>query len=69
MYNGVLTPGKELIESFMMEVHADSIMELKAWSEDDAESNRELRRIVSRGTEPLSPRPVAEIRKHSQPGQ
>ncbi|KAG6455668.1 hypothetical protein O3G_MSEX009335 [Manduca sexta] len=59
---------KELIESFMKEVHDDGVTELRPWSVEDPEYNRHLRRIVSRGTEPLSPRPVAETRKHSQPG-
>ncbi|XP_063825984.1 uncharacterized protein LOC135075475 [Ostrinia nubilalis] len=37
-------------------------------SASDPEHNRELRRIVSRGTEPLSPRAAAEPKRHSQPG-
>ncbi|XP_030029822.2 protein real-time isoform X1 [Manduca sexta] len=68
-YAANIAKGKELIESFMKEVHDDGVTELRPWSVEDPEYNRHLRRIVSRGTEPLSPRPVAETRKHSQPDQ
>lgn len=61
--------GKELIESFMAEVHADGVKELKPWNHADPKHNRELRRVVSRGTEPLSPRSPAEPRRLSLPGQ
>lgn len=52
----------------MKEVYADGVKDLRPWDPSDSGYNRELRRIVSRGTEPLSPRPVAEAKKHSQPG-
>lgn len=68
-YAANIAKGKELIESFMMEVHADGIKELTPWTAGDPHNNRELRRIVSRGTEPLSPRPLAETRQQSIPDQ
>ncbi|KAL0882804.1 hypothetical protein ABMA27_016350 [Loxostege sticticalis] len=68
-YSANIAKGKELIESFMKEVHADGVTTLRPWSADDPEYNRELRRIVSRGTEPLSPRTNPEPKRHSQPDQ
>ncbi|XP_038220581.1 protein real-time [Zerene cesonia] len=68
-YAANIAKGKELIEVFMREVHADGVRELPAWCASDAARNRELRRAVSRGAEPLSPRPAAEARRHSVPDQ
>ncbi|XP_050684538.1 protein real-time [Leptidea sinapis] len=67
-YAANISKGKELIESFMAEVHADGVRELPVWRTSDPRGNRELRRVVSRGTEPLSPRPAADAKKHSVPG-
>ncbi|KAI8437187.1 hypothetical protein MSG28_010514 [Choristoneura fumiferana] len=67
-YSSNIAKGKELIESFMKEVEADGIHELKPWKKDDPAHNRELRRIVSRNTEPLSPRANTEPTRLSQPG-
>ncbi|CAG4982618.1 unnamed protein product [Colias eurytheme] len=55
-YAANIAKGKELIEVFMREVHADGVRELPVWSAGAAARNRELRRAVSRGAEPLSPR-------------
>ncbi|XP_073956386.1 real-time [Choristoneura fumiferana] len=68
-YSSNIAKGKELIESFMKEVEADGIHELKPWKKDDPAHNRELRRIVSRNTEPLSPRANTEPTRLSQPDQ
>ncbi|CAF4931762.1 unnamed protein product [Pieris macdunnoughi] len=66
-YASNIAKGKELIEEFMKEVYNDGVKELKPWTSSDPSLNRELRRVVSRGTEPLSPRPAAETKKHSLP--
>ncbi|KAJ0176383.1 hypothetical protein K1T71_007562 [Dendrolimus kikuchii] len=68
-YASNIAKGKELIESFMSEVFADGINDLRPWNQHDPAHNRYLRRIVSRGTEPLSPRALPETRKHAQPDQ
>lgn len=68
-YASNIAKGKELIEVFMKEVYQSGLTDLSAWSAEDPSYNRELRRILSRGTEPLSPRPVPEVRKHTQPDQ
>ncbi|XP_052753438.1 protein real-time isoform X2 [Galleria mellonella] len=68
-YAANIAKGKELIESFMLEVHADGIKELKPWKVDTPGHNAELRRIVSRGAEPMSPTAVTEPKRHSQPDQ
>lgn len=62
-------PGKELIESFMAEVLADGVKDLQPWRAGELTRNRELRRVVSRGTEPLSPRAAPEAPRLSQPGK
>ncbi|KPJ15460.1 Protein real-time [Papilio machaon] len=67
-YASNIAKGKELIESFMQEVFADGVTELQPWVADQPAQNRELRRIVSRGAEPLSPLPAQDLSKHSQPG-
>ncbi|CAG9561602.1 unnamed protein product [Danaus chrysippus] len=66
-YAANIAKGKELIEIFMQGVHEDGVKELKPWSASDPRNNRELRRVVSRGTEPLSPRPAADAKRHSIP--
>lgn len=53
----------------MKEVHATGVKDLRPWDASSPAQNRELRRVVSRNTEPLSPGPVAEPKKHSIPGQ
>ncbi|XP_045536545.1 protein real-time isoform X1 [Papilio machaon] len=68
-YASNIAKGKELIESFMQEVFADGVTELQPWVADQPAQNRELRRIVSRGAEPLSPLPAQDLSKHSQPDQ
>ncbi|XP_034832335.1 protein real-time [Maniola hyperantus] len=68
-YAANIAKGKELIEEFMKEVTAAGIADLRPWKASDPAHNRELRRVVSRGTEPLSPRPIAETKKHSIPDQ
>ncbi|XP_041978967.1 protein real-time isoform X2 [Aricia agestis] len=66
-YAANISKGKELIEVFMKEVEAEGVESLRPWCADEPAANRALRRVVSRNTEPLSPRPVHEPRKHSQP--
>ncbi|OWR53158.1 real-time [Danaus plexippus plexippus] len=67
-YAANIAKGKELIEIFMQGVHEDGVKDLKPWSASDPRNNRELRRVVSRGTEPLSPLPAADAKRHSLPG-
>ncbi|KOB72297.1 SEC14-like protein 1, partial [Operophtera brumata] len=67
-YAANIAKGKELIESFMVEVNDDGVRHLDPWSSKHPEQNRYLRKIVSRGTEPLSPSVTTEARSHSQPG-
>ncbi|KPI95778.1 Protein real-time [Papilio xuthus] len=67
-YASNIAKGKELIESFMREVFAEGVTELQPWTAGQPAHNRELRRIVSRGAEPLSPLPVQDLSKHSLPG-
>ncbi|CAB3227346.1 unnamed protein product [Arctia plantaginis] len=67
-YASNVAKGKELIELFMKEVIQEGITELYPWSHDDPEYNQELRRILSRGKEPLSPRPVLQSKKHTPAG-
>ncbi|XP_032517841.1 protein real-time [Danaus plexippus] len=66
-YAANIAKGKELIEIFMQGVHEDGVKDLKPWSASDPRNNRELRRVVSRGTEPLSPLPAADAKRHSLP--
>ncbi|XP_050351323.1 protein real-time isoform X5 [Nymphalis io] len=68
-YAANIAKGKELIEVFMNEVYNTGVKELWAWNASEPGKNRELRRVVSRGTEPLSPGPVAEPKRHSIPDQ
>ncbi|XP_045447995.1 protein real-time [Melitaea cinxia] len=68
-YAANIAKGKELIEVFMKEVHATGVKDLRPWDASNPAQNRELRRVVSRNTEPLSPGPVAEPKKHSIPDQ
>ncbi|XP_023938876.2 protein real-time [Bicyclus anynana] len=64
-YAANIAKGKELIEEFMKEVHAGGVTELSPWSAGEPARNRELRRVVARGAEPLSPRPAAEGKRLS----
>ncbi|XP_063624407.1 protein real-time isoform X1 [Cydia splendana] len=68
-YSANITKGKELIEVFMKGVEADGIKDLQPWNPDDPAHNRELRRIVSRNTEPLSPRTTTEPQRQPKPDQ
>ncbi|XP_046966372.1 protein real-time isoform X1 [Vanessa cardui] len=68
-YAANIAKGKELIEVFMKEVYETGVKELRPWNASEPVKNRELRRVVSRGTEPLSPPPVAETKKLSIPDQ
>ncbi|CAK1580667.1 unnamed protein product [Parnassius mnemosyne] len=68
-YSANIAKGKELIESFMDEVLADGVRDLKPWEAGQHARNRELRRVVSRGTEPLSPLAAPDSQRHSQPDQ
>ncbi|CAH2244600.1 jg11715 [Pararge aegeria aegeria] len=67
-YAANIAKGKELIEVFMKEVNAGGVTDLRPWKASDPAHNRELRRVVSRGTEPLSPRPIAEAKRLSIAG-
>ncbi|XP_068633435.1 protein real-time [Battus philenor] len=68
-YAANIAKGKELIESFMKLVEAEGITQLHTWVVGEVTRNRELRRILSRGTEPLSPRAPSDVSRHSQPDQ
>ncbi|XP_045490772.1 protein real-time [Pieris rapae] len=68
-YASNIAKGKELIEEFMKKVYEEGVKDLKPWTSSNPSLNRELRRVVSRDTEPLSPRPAAETKKHSLPDQ
>uniref|UniRef100_A0A2A4K7N3 CRAL-TRIO domain-containing protein n=1 Tax=Heliothis virescens TaxID=7102 RepID=A0A2A4K7N3_HELVI len=68
-YSANIAKGKELIDVFMKEVHNEGITKLKPWKKNDHAHNRELRLAVCRGTEPLSPRLSADLRKCSDPEQ
>ncbi|KAG7308349.1 hypothetical protein JYU34_005545 [Plutella xylostella] len=57
-YAANIAKGKELIEVFMADLMAEGVTSLQPWRAGEARRNRELRRILSRGTEPLSPPPV-----------
>ncbi|CAH2095831.1 unnamed protein product [Euphydryas editha] len=67
-YAANIAKGKELIEEFMKEVHTAGVKDLRPWDKSNPAKNRELRRVVSRNTEPLSPGPGAEPKRHSIPG-
>ncbi|XP_049873679.1 protein real-time isoform X2 [Pectinophora gossypiella] len=67
-YAANIAKGKELIEAFMKEVHADGTMQLQPWTKSAPEHNRELRRIVSRGVEPLT-QAAPEPQRHSPSDQ
>ncbi|CAH0692090.1 unnamed protein product [Spodoptera exigua] len=67
-YAANIAKGKELIDVFMKEVYDDGTMNLNPWKQGAGTENRELRRILSRGTEPLSPMLTSESRTHSEPG-
>ncbi|KAL4712075.1 hypothetical protein ACJJTC_005311, partial [Scirpophaga incertulas] len=58
-YAANITKGKELIESFMSEVHADGVRSLEPWRAGEPRANRELRRVLARGAAPLSQPPAA----------
>lgn len=68
-YAANVAKGKELIDVFMKEVYNDGVTSLNPWKQGAATENRELRRILSRGTEPLSPMLTSESRTHSEPDQ
>ncbi|XP_060803195.1 protein real-time isoform X2 [Amyelois transitella] len=68
-YAANIAKGKELIESFMKEVHADNIRELRPWTQGDERNNAHLREVVSRGAQPMSPSMATPVRTHSQPDQ
>ncbi|KAJ8722336.1 hypothetical protein PYW08_004738 [Mythimna loreyi] len=52
-YAANIAKGKELIDIFMEEVHADGVRNLQPWKDGDVKINRNLRRAVS--GEPISP--------------
>ncbi|XP_053609887.1 protein real-time isoform X1 [Plodia interpunctella] len=64
-YGANIAKGKELIESFMKEVHDENITELAPWKKGNQEYNAYLRNVVSRGAEPKSPSITTEIRQSS----
>ncbi|KAF9805408.1 hypothetical protein SFRURICE_018299, partial [Spodoptera frugiperda] len=67
-YAANIAKGKELIDVFMKEVYNDGVTCLNPWKQGAITENRELRRILSRGTEPLSPMLTSESRTHTEPG-
>ncbi|XP_035439827.1 protein real-time isoform X1 [Spodoptera frugiperda] len=68
-YAANIAKGKELIDVFMKEVYNDGVTCLNPWKQGAITENRELRRILSRGTEPLSPMLTSESRTHTEPDQ
>lgn len=68
-YSANIAKGKELIEIFMKDVLGDGLTELKPWKADTPSLNRYLRRVLSRGVEPMSPQSSSDPVRLSQPDQ